>query len=42
MWRNLTDPERQVYQEKRLRDKERYRIEMLKYKSNGSAPQWAL
>jgi hypothetical protein len=28
----------QVYQEKRLIDKERYRIEMLKYKSNGSAP----
>jgi hypothetical protein len=32
----------QVYQEKRLRGKERYRVEMLKYKSNGSAPQWTL
>ena len=29
----------QVYQEKGLRDKERYRTEMLEYKSNNSTPQ---
>ncbi|WJX36521.1 hypothetical protein P8452_24389 [Trifolium repens] len=39
MWRSLTDAERQFYREKALRDKERYRIEMLKYKSNSSTPQ---
>ncbi|KAK7259864.1 hypothetical protein RIF29_25479 [Crotalaria pallida] len=40
LWSNLTDAERQVYQEKGLRDKERYREEMLKYKSiNAASPQ---
>ncbi|XP_027332406.1 high mobility group B protein 10 isoform X2 [Abrus precatorius] len=36
LWSNLSDAERQVYQEKGLRDKERYRTEMLEYKSNNS------
>ncbi|XP_061375457.1 high mobility group B protein 10 [Gastrolobium bilobum] len=39
LWSNLTEAERQVYQEKGLRDKERYRAEMLEYKSNNSTPQ---
>ncbi|KAJ7963478.1 High mobility group B protein [Quillaja saponaria] len=40
LWNNLTDAERQVYQEKGLRDKERYRSEMLEYKSSyDSTPQ---
>ncbi|KAE9593970.1 putative transcription factor & chromatin remodeling ARID-HMG family [Lupinus albus] len=38
LWSNLTDAERQVYQEKGLKDKERYRREMLKFKSNNSSP----
>ncbi|KAK7322340.1 hypothetical protein VNO77_25719 [Canavalia gladiata] len=36
LWSNLSDAERQVYQEKGVRDKERYRSEMLEYKSNNS------
>ncbi|KAI4307536.1 hypothetical protein L6164_030712 [Bauhinia variegata] len=34
LWNNLTDAERQVYQDKGQRDKERYRTEMLEYKSS--------
>ncbi|XP_030930336.1 high mobility group B protein 10-like [Quercus lobata] len=34
LWTNLTEAEKQVYQEKGLRDKERYRTEMLEYKSS--------
>ncbi|CAH9135197.1 unnamed protein product [Cuscuta epithymum] len=34
LWSRLTDAEKQVYQEKGLRDKERYRVEMLEYKSS--------
>ncbi|KAF5479136.1 hypothetical protein F2P56_005635 [Juglans regia] len=34
LWSNLTEAEKQVYQEKGLRDKERYRTEMLEYKSS--------
>ncbi|XP_062079125.1 high mobility group B protein 10-like isoform X2 [Humulus lupulus] len=37
MWNNLTEAEKQVYQEKGARDKERYKNEMLEYKS--STPQ---
>ncbi|MED6205123.1 hypothetical protein PIB30_015027 [Stylosanthes scabra] len=40
LWNNLTEAERQVYQQKGLRDKERYKTEMLEYKSsNNSGPQ---
>ncbi|KAJ1416963.1 High mobility group box domain [Sesbania bispinosa] len=39
LWSNLTEAERQVYQEKGVRDKERYKTEMLDYKSNNSTPQ---
>ncbi|KAM4091972.1 hypothetical protein ACB094_06G001600 [Castanea mollissima] len=34
LWTNLTEAEKQVYQEKGLRDKERYKTEMLEYKSS--------
>ncbi|XP_048330788.1 high mobility group B protein 10 isoform X1 [Ziziphus jujuba] len=34
LWNNLTEAEKQVYQEKGLRDKERYRTEMMEYKSS--------
>lgn len=34
LWSNLTEAEKQVYQEKGLRDKERYRTEMMEYKSS--------
>ncbi|KAG6405208.1 hypothetical protein SASPL_132794 [Salvia splendens] len=34
LWSNLAEAEKQVYQEKGLRDKERYKAEMLEYKSS--------
>ncbi|KAH8494891.1 hypothetical protein H0E87_021337 [Populus deltoides] len=34
LWNNLTEAEKQVYQEKGLRDKEKYRNEMLEYRSS--------
>ncbi|KAL8469547.1 hypothetical protein ACS0TY_032402 [Phlomoides rotata] len=34
LWSNLTEAEKEVYQEKGLRDKERYKAEMLEYKSS--------
>ncbi|CAA0382278.1 High mobility group B protein 10 [Arabidopsis thaliana] len=34
MWSNLTESEKQVYQDKGVKDVERYRIEMLEYKSS--------
>ncbi|XP_059444148.1 high mobility group B protein 10 [Corylus avellana] len=34
LWSNLTEAEKQVYQEKGLIDKERYRTEMMEYKSS--------
>lgn len=34
LWNNLTDAEKQVYQEKGLKDKERYRTEMLECRSS--------
>nr|GMC47355.1 high mobility group B protein 10 [Ipomoea batatas] len=34
LWSRLSEAEKQVYQEKGLRDKERYRTEMLEYKSS--------
>ncbi|XP_007020315.2 PREDICTED: high mobility group B protein 10 isoform X1 [Theobroma cacao] len=40
LWSNLTEAEKQVYQEKGMKDKERYRTEMLEYKSSyDSTPQ---
>ncbi|KAK7271409.1 hypothetical protein RJT34_27276 [Clitoria ternatea] len=39
LWTSLSEAERQVYQEKGLRDKERYKTEMLEYKSNNSTPK---
>lgn len=40
LWNHLTDAERQIYQEKGRRDKERYRTEMEEYKaSNNLSPQ---
>ncbi|KAK3200197.1 hypothetical protein Dsin_023612 [Dipteronia sinensis] len=33
LWSNLTEAEKQVYQEKGLKDKERYKTEMLEYRS---------
>ncbi|KAL4285605.1 hypothetical protein AHAS_Ahas19G0002900 [Arachis hypogaea] len=36
LWNNLTEAERQVYQEKGLRDKERYKTELLEYKSSNN------
>ncbi|KAG5065983.1 hypothetical protein JHK86_009714 [Glycine max] len=38
LWNNLSEAERQVYQEKGMRDKERYRTELMEYKSNNSTP----
>ncbi|KAG5021169.1 hypothetical protein JHK87_017024 [Glycine soja] len=38
LWNNLSEAERQVYQEKGIRDKERYRTELMEYKSNNSTP----
>lgn len=34
LWSNLTEAEKQVYQEKGVRDKERYKSEMLEYRSS--------
>ncbi|XP_057765359.1 high mobility group B protein 10 [Salvia miltiorrhiza] len=34
LWSNMTEAEKQVYQDKGLRDKERYKAEMLEYKSS--------
>ncbi|KAJ9187111.1 hypothetical protein P3X46_002606 [Hevea brasiliensis] len=34
LWNSLTEAEKQVYQEKGMKDKERYRTEMLEYKSS--------
>ncbi|VVA97483.1 unnamed protein product [Arabis nemorensis] len=34
MWSNLTESEKQVYQDKGVKDVERYRVEMLEYKSS--------
>lgn len=34
LWSNLTEAEKQVYQEKGLKDKERYKSEMLEYRSS--------
>ncbi|KAF7814855.1 high mobility group B protein 10-like [Senna tora] len=40
LWNHLTEAERQIYQEKGRRDKERYKTQMLEYKSsNNSTPQ---
>ncbi|XP_028753061.1 high mobility group B protein 10-like [Neltuma alba] len=40
LWNHLTEAERQIYQEKGRRDKERYRTEMEEYKaSNNLTPQ---
>ncbi|XVE80653.1 hypothetical protein DITRI_Ditri14bG0156100 [Diplodiscus trichospermus] len=40
LWNNLTEAEKQIYQEKGMKDKERYRSEMLEYRySNDSTPQ---
>ncbi|BBH04469.1 High mobility group box protein with ARID/BRIGHT DNA-binding domain [Prunus dulcis] len=39
LWNNLTEAEKQVYQEKGMQDKERYRTEMLEYKSSGNLTQ---
>ncbi|KAL1357899.1 hypothetical protein HN51_009742 [Arachis hypogaea] len=36
LWNNLTEAERQVYQEKGLRDKERYKTELLEHKSSNN------
>ncbi|KAL9321589.1 hypothetical protein ACSQ67_009642 [Phaseolus vulgaris] len=38
LWNNLSEAERQVYQEKGVKDKERYRTELMEYKSNNSTP----
>ncbi|WCJ32522.1 High mobility group B protein 10 [Euphorbia peplus] len=35
LWNNLTEAEKQVYQEKGMEDKERYRSEMMEYRSGG-------
>ncbi|PHT52730.1 High mobility group B protein 10 [Capsicum baccatum] len=39
LWSRLTGAEKQVYQEKGLIDKERYRAEMLEYKTSNPQPQ---
>ncbi|XP_059277360.1 high mobility group B protein 10-like isoform X1 [Lycium ferocissimum] len=39
LWSRLTEAEKQVYQEKGVRDKERYRAEMLEYKTSNAQPQ---
>ncbi|KAI3466366.1 hypothetical protein Pfo_023029 [Paulownia fortunei] len=38
LWSRLTEAEKQVYQEKGLRDKERYKAEMLEYKPSQHVP----
>ncbi|CAN4096873.1 unnamed protein product [Withania somnifera] len=38
LWSRLTEAEKQVYQEKGVRDKERYRAEMLEYKTSSAQP----
>ncbi|PIN25123.1 HMG box-containing protein [Handroanthus impetiginosus] len=38
LWSRLTEAEKQVYQEKGLRDKERYKAEMMEYKSSQHIP----
>ncbi|XP_055802190.1 high mobility group B protein 10-like [Solanum dulcamara] len=38
LWSQLTEAEKQVYQEKGVRDKERYRAEMLEYKTSNAQP----
>lgn len=38
LWSRLTEAEKQVYQEKGVRDKERYRTEMLEYKTSNAPP----
>ncbi|GFQ00295.1 high mobility group b protein 10 [Phtheirospermum japonicum] len=38
LWSRLTEAEKQVYQEKGLRDKERYKAEMSEYKTSHHAP----
>ncbi|EXB50703.1 High mobility group B protein 10 [Morus notabilis] len=37
LWNNLTEAEKQVYQDKGVRDKERYKNELLEYKSSHNA-----
>ncbi|XP_009587802.1 high mobility group B protein 10-like [Nicotiana tomentosiformis] len=39
LWSRLTEAEKQVYQEKGVRDKARYKAEMLEYKSSHAQPQ---
>ncbi|KAM1204893.1 hypothetical protein ACFX13_005877 [Malus domestica] len=39
LWNNLTEAEKQVYQDKGTKDKERYRTEMLEYKSSYNPTQ---
>lgn len=39
LWSLLTEAEKQVYQEKGVRDKARYKAEMLEYKSSHAQPQ---
>ncbi|XP_020208656.1 high mobility group B protein 10 [Cajanus cajan] len=38
LWNNLSEAERQVYEEKAMRDKERYRTELMDYKATNSTP----
>ncbi|KAI8557385.1 hypothetical protein RHMOL_Rhmol04G0006900 [Rhododendron molle] len=37
LWNRLTDSEKQVYQDQGMRDKERYRSEMLEYRSSNNS-----
>ncbi|KAM1055465.1 hypothetical protein FF1_029007 [Malus domestica] len=39
LWNNLTEAEKQVYQDKAMKDKERYRTELLEYKSSYNPTQ---
>ncbi|KAM2613903.1 hypothetical protein TB2_028583 [Malus domestica] len=39
LWNNLTEAEKQVYQDKATKDKERYRTELLEYKSSYNPTQ---
>ncbi|XP_009379112.2 high mobility group B protein 10 isoform X1 [Pyrus x bretschneideri] len=39
LWNNLTEAEKQVYQDKGMKDKERYRTELLEYKSSYNPTQ---
>ncbi|KAI4389690.1 hypothetical protein MLD38_001890 [Melastoma candidum] len=39
LWNNLTEAEKQVYQDKGLKDKERYKTEMLEYRSSQQQQQ---